>query len=37
MSGKSPEAIRQRLTRTRKKLIDASSDARAALEKKDDR
>ena len=37
MSGRTPEAIRQRLARAKKKLIAASGDARMALEKEDDR
>jgi RNA polymerase sigma-70 factor (ECF subfamily) len=37
MSGKTPEVIRQRLARARKKLIAASGDARMALEKEDER
>lgn len=37
MTGKTPETIRQRLARAKKKLIDASGDALAALEKEDDR
>lgn len=36
MTGQTPEAIRQRLARAKKKLIAASGGARAALEKEDD-
>jgi len=37
MSGKTPEAIRQRVARAKKKLIAASRDARAAFEKEEER
>jgi RNA polymerase sigma-70 factor (ECF subfamily) len=36
MTGQTPEAIRQRLARSKKKLIAASGDARTTLEKEDD-